>query len=74
MLFRSTGADAVELIGFERKRYVGAQIGGYNPAGVRVSDSTHTRNIEFLFIAGPRDRVAAGLAAITQRQLSNAST
>jgi adenine-specific DNA-methyltransferase len=35
------------------KRYVGAQIGIYSPAGVPVGDVSHLRNTEYLFVAGP---------------------
>ncbi len=33
------------------KRYIGAQIGIYNPKGERVGEVSHTTNHEFLFIA-----------------------
>ena len=32
------------------KRYVGAQIGIYNPAGEKVGAVSHLRNTEFLFV------------------------
>lgn len=35
------------------KRYVGAQIGIYSPAGARVGAVSHLRNTEYLFVAGP---------------------
>lgn len=34
------------------KRYVGAQIGIYNPAGKKVGKVGHLRNHEFIFVAG----------------------
>ena len=34
------------------KRYVGAQIGIYNPAGKKVGKVSHLRNREFIFVAG----------------------
>lgn len=43
------------------KRYVGAQIGIYNPSGEKVGQVSHLRNKEFLFVAGPR-RVELGVA------------
>ena len=36
----------------EFKRYVGAQIGIYNPRGEKVGRVSHLRNREFLFVAG----------------------
>lgn len=35
------------------KRYVGAQIGIYNPSGEKVGKVSHLRNREYLFLAGP---------------------
>jgi adenine-specific DNA-methyltransferase len=43
----------VGRIEIESKRYVGAQIGIYNPRGERVGRVSHLRNHEYLFIAGP---------------------
>ncbi|MCK4873496.1 MAG: DNA adenine methylase [Phycisphaerales bacterium] len=39
------------------KRYVGAQIGIHNPAGEKVGTISHLRNREYLFVAGPADRI-----------------
>ena len=56
--------DIVELLGDVRgdvvavptsyKRYVGAQIGIYNPRGEKVGKVSHLRNREILFVAGKR--------------------
>jgi adenine-specific DNA-methyltransferase len=35
------------------KRYVGAQIGIYNPSGDKVGAVSHLRNTEVLFVVGP---------------------
>ena len=43
----------VGRIEIESKRYVGAQIGIYNPRGERVGRVSHLRNHEYLFVAGP---------------------
>jgi adenine-specific DNA-methyltransferase len=43
----------VGRIDVESRRYVGAQIGIYNPRGERVGRVSHLRNQEYLFIAGP---------------------
>ncbi|HEX7105474.1 MAG TPA: DNA adenine methylase [Acidothermaceae bacterium] len=60
---RDAGHDDVRMIGFDFPRYVGAQIGIHNPAGVKVGTVSHLRNTEYLFVAGPADLVAAAVAA-----------
>ena len=54
----------VEVIGFDSKRYVGAQIGVFNPQGERVGEPTHTRNTEYLALCGDRDVVERCTAAV----------
>jgi adenine-specific DNA-methyltransferase len=44
----------VELLSFDSRRYVGAQIGIHNPQGERVGTVSHVRNQELLAIAGDR--------------------
>ena len=55
---------AVEVLEFDSRRYVGAQIGIHNPSGERVGSVSHVRNLEYLLIAGERREVArlAGVA------------
>jgi len=60
---RDAGHDEVRLLAFDAKRYVGAQIGIHNPAGVKVGEVSHLRNLEYVFVAGDRDRVEAAAAA-----------
>jgi adenine-specific DNA-methyltransferase len=48
----------VEVLAFESKRYVGAQIGIHNPAGVKVGEVGRLRNLEYVVVAGPRETVA----------------
>jgi adenine-specific DNA-methyltransferase len=68
---RDAGHDEVRLLAFDAKRYVGAQIGIHNSAGVKVGEVSHLRNTEYVFVAGERDRVeAACFAAERQRTLS----
>ncbi len=57
------GHERVEAIGFDSKRYVGAQIGIHNLRGERVGEVSHLRNTEFLFLAGPTEKVEAAVAA-----------
>lgn len=47
----------VEVLQFESKRYVGAQIGIYNPQGEKVGKVSHLRNLEYVVVAGERDDV-----------------
>lgn len=54
---REAGHDDVRMLAFDFKRYVGAQIGIYNPSGAKVGKVSHLRNTEYLFIAGPTELV-----------------
>ena len=47
----------VAVIEVDFKRYVGAQIGIFNQAGKKVGVPTHSRNIEYVVLAGDRNRV-----------------
>jgi len=53
----------VELLEFDSKRYVGAQIGIHDPAGQKVGRISHLRNVERLAVCGPRTEVAAAVGA-----------
>ena len=48
----------VEVVAFDSKRYVGAQIGIHNPEGKKVGRVGRTRNVEYLVVAGPPAAVA----------------
>lgn len=48
----------VGVLAFDSKRYVGAQIGIYNPSGEKVGQVSHLRNLEYVLVAGPHDKVA----------------
>ena len=54
---RGAGHPQVAILGFDSKRYVGAQIGIHNPAGDRVGAVSHLRNTEYVFVAGPPELV-----------------
>ena len=43
----------VEALAFDSKRYVGAQIGIYNPSGDKVGAVNRLRNLEYVVVAGP---------------------
>lgn len=45
--------DAVAMVPVDSPRYVGARIGIHNLQGERVGTVSHTRNTEYIFIAGP---------------------
>ncbi len=47
----------VGVLAFDSKRYVGAQIGVYNPKGEKVGRVSHLRNVEYVLVAGPKDLV-----------------
>lgn len=53
----------VAVLAFDSKRYVGAQIGIHSPAGERVGEVSHLRNLEYVLVAGAPadvDRAVAG--------------
>ena len=65
---REAGHEAVELVGFDSKRYVGAQIGVHNARGERVGEVKRLRNVEYLVVGGDRERVQAATAAASTHQ------
>lgn len=52
-----SGHGHVEALAFDSKRYVGAQIGIFNPDGEKVGKVSHLRNLEYVVIAGPEQVV-----------------
>jgi len=54
---------SVIVLDCDSPRYVGARIGGHNPAGERVSEVHHVRNTEHLVLAGPARLVDAAVEA-----------
>lgn len=55
----------VAAVALDGRRYVGAQIGIYNPHGERVGRVSHLRNREYLFLVGERaDVVRAAMAPL----------
>jgi adenine-specific DNA-methyltransferase len=47
----------VAALAFDSARYVGAQIGVHNPAGERVGEVSHLRNLEYVLVCGEPDAV-----------------
>ena len=60
----NAGADHVEALEFEHNRYVGARIGIHNLQGEKVGKVSHTKNTEWIFVAGDRDRVRAATEGV----------
>lgn len=61
----------VEVLSFDSKRYVGAQIGIFNPTGDKVGEISHLRNQEYIVVAGDRadvERATSPFAGWTCRQ------
>lgn len=54
----AAGRGAVEVLAFDSKRYVGAQIGIHNHRGEKVGQVGRTRNVEYVVVAGPAAVVA----------------
>ncbi len=52
----------------DHKRYVGAQIGIFNPSGKKVGRVSHLRNIEYLFVMSPRVSVLDRLSKVFSSQ------
>ena len=49
----------VVALAFDSKRYVGAQIGIHDPSGNKVGEVSHTRNQEYVVLAGPTAKLHA---------------
>src|SRR3954452_5462442 len=59
---RDAGHEEVRMLAFDSKRYVGAQIGIFNGSGEKVGQVARLRNVEYVFVAGPADKVEAAVA------------
>jgi adenine-specific DNA-methyltransferase len=67
----------VQVLAFDSKRYVGAQIGIHNPDGAKVGTVSHLRNLEYMVVAGEHDEVRAlcrGVEAAPNRKERPASS
>jgi adenine-specific DNA-methyltransferase len=64
----------VEVLAFDSKRYVGALIGIHNPQGEKVGRVSHTRNVEYLIVAGEADLVGRLALVYESGQLSPAGS
>ena len=61
---RAAGHACVEVLAFDSKRYVGAQIGIHGPTGAKVGEVGRLRNVEYLLLAGDRARVRRCVRAV----------
>lgn len=64
------GKGQVTTIAHDFKRYVGAQIGIYNPSGEKVGKVSHLRNLEYLYVVSREDlseRLAPMQAGLAQQ-------
>ena len=59
--------ERVETLAFDSRRYVGAQIGIFNPGGKKVGTVSHLHNREYVVVAGPADDVSRITAAARHR-------
>lgn len=69
----------VGVVAVDFKRYVGAQIGIYNPGGEKVGKVSHLRNKEYLFVVSERqttvDTVCGAIqASVTETSVGDAKT
>lgn len=62
--------EHVEVLAFDSARYVGARIGIHAPDGRRVGQVRRLRNVEYVFVAGERDRVEPVRALAESRALT----
>jgi adenine-specific DNA-methyltransferase len=63
LLAMCANREHVEVLTFDSRRYVGAQIGIFNPSGERVGRVSHLHNREHLVVAGDRSEVREIVAA-----------
>ena len=66
-MLRDAGHEDVRMLAFDSKRYVGAQIGIFNPSGEKVGRVSRLRNVEYVFVAGPGDKVEAAVTGTSDR-------
>jgi adenine-specific DNA-methyltransferase len=59
---RDAGHECVQVLAFDSRRYVGAQIGIHGPTGEKVGEVRRLRNVEYVFVAGEREAVTHACA------------
>jgi adenine-specific DNA-methyltransferase len=59
----------VSVLESDYRRYVGAQIGVYNPKGQRVGQVSHLRNKEYLYVVAPEKiKLPYGVATLHEKE------
>ncbi|HVX68127.1 MAG TPA: DNA adenine methylase [Mycobacteriales bacterium] len=71
---RDAGHADVRMLGFDSKRYVGAQIGIHDPRGRKVGTVSHLRNTEYVVVAGARESVEAAVATASNQPTLTATS
>ena len=69
----ASARGTVEVLGFDSRRYIGSQIGVFDPNGKKVGQAGRARNTEFLVVAGPANvvsRMCAGYPTATREGLA----
>lgn len=69
----ASGCGAVEVLAFDSRRYIGSQIGVFDPQGKKVGIAGRARNTEFLVVAGPAkvvSRMCVGYPTATREGLA----
>ena len=64
---------AVEVLAFDSRRYIGSQIGVFDPNGKKVGRAGRARNTEFVVVAGPApvvSRMCAGYPTLDREGLA----
>lgn len=56
--------EETTVLAFDSKRYVGAQIGIFNPDGKRVGEVSHLRNVEYVLVSGPQAMVQSAVKGV----------
>ena len=69
LLDMASARGSARILAFDSRRYVGAQIGIHNLKGEKVGRVSHTRNVEYLVVAGERSLVRR-LSALNQEESS----
>jgi adenine-specific DNA-methyltransferase len=66
--------QAVEVLSFDSRRYIGSRIGIFNASGAKVGSVGRTHNTEYLVLSGEADRIAAMAAAVSAGTVEPAVT
>lgn len=56
--------ESTAVLAFDSKRYVGAQIGIFNPSGKKVGEVSHLRNVEYVLVSGPHEQVRSAIRGL----------